>query len=408
MSLRINLPSLNPRQPVSNILPDHFGVPGVPSANGGYDTATNLGNGEVLFVGGGNLGDRATVYVASGSESADFVDTGSLLVGRRNPLAALLPNNKVLIIGGGPVTGCVGHWFTEVEVYDPGSEPANGHFITLNTSTPPDPLDPATSPLAHAQDLENGRGYTNLTTLADGRILLWGGQFCGQTYTSPSNCTPISEIYDSSVGPNGTFTATQAPIPFGQGSTATLLANGQVLFAGGGTETNTITLPSSDAGLYDPSNDSYVATSSLTTPRDGATAVLLGGGDVLISGGSDDAGNVLASAEIYDPTASAFQPTTQPMTTVRLGHTATLLSDGQHVLIVGGQSTFGDSNNLPTYLASAELYDVNTGIFSATAGSTTVTRWPFTSTLLIGGTVLVVGAKANSNISDYSADLYLP
>jgi hypothetical protein len=249
--------------------------------------------------------------------------------------------------------------------------------------------------LAHAQDLD-GSDYTNLTRLADGRILLWGGRSCDQLQTV---CNSVSEIYNSSVGPNGTFTPTQAVIPFGWGSTATLLPNGQVLFAGGEIETaNTGSVPSNAAGLYDPVADTFVSSSSMAVARDGATAVLLGNGGVLISGGRDNSNSVVASAEIYDPSTGAFQPTAHPMTSARLGHTATLLADGQHVLIVGGQAA--------TWLDSAELYDATTDTFTST-GSMTVARSAFTSTLLVGGAVLVVGSPDLPGV-DPSADLYMP
>jgi hypothetical protein len=388
LTAAITRASSGPTEPATNILPGHFGATGTPLLNGGYDAAANLGNGEVLFLGGGTYGDRAEVYVPSGADSGDFVSTGSLVAGRRGPLAALLPNGKVLVVGGNPdVFGCVGWWSLEVEIYDPGTGPANGHFVSLNP-LPIDPLDPANSPL-------HGTGYTNLTRLADGRILLSGGQSCDQTQTV---CNPASEIYDSSVGPNGTFTPTSATIPFGQGSTATLLPNGQVLFAGGEIETaTTAPVPSSAAGLYDPVADTFAATGSMIVARDGATAVLLPTKGVLISGGRDNSNSIVASAEIYDPGTAAFHPTAHPMTTARLGHTATLLADGQHVLIVGGQAA--------AWLATAELYDSDADTFTST-GSMTVARSAFTSTLLVGGPVLVVG---NSDLAPgYTADLYMP
>lgn len=395
MSAIIRTPFSDPTPPPASILPGNFGATGTPLPNGGYDTAVSLGNGEVLFFGGGAYGDLAEIYVPSGPDSGDFVLTGSLLVGRRGPiLAALLPNGKVLVVGGMTPFGCAEFRLLEVEVYDPGTGPANGHFVTLNTSTS-DPLDPASSPLAHAQDLDGS--YTNLTSLADGRVLLWGGQSCDQTQTGyPPVCNPVSEIYDSSVGPNGTFTPTHAVIPFGQGSTATLLPNGQVLFAGGAIDMATGPVPSVAAGLYDPTNDSFASTGFLTTPRDGATAVLLSNNKgVLISGGRDDFNSITASAEIYDLGTGAFHLTAHPMTTARAGHSATLLSDGQHVLIVG--SSWDDN--------TAELYDSDTDTFAST-GSMTVARSTFTSTLLVGGAVLVVG---NSDLnSDPSADLYMP
>jgi len=78
------------------------------------------------------------------------------------------------------------------------------------------------------------------------------------------------------------------------------------------------------------------------------TATLLGNGQVLIVGGEDNSDNGLFTAELYDPPSDAFT-FTGGMAGERALHTATLLQDGK-VLVVGGIDKSGN------VLASAELY----------------------------------------------------
>jgi hypothetical protein len=173
------------------------------------------------------------------------------------------------------------------------------------------------------------------------------------------------------------------------GHTATLLANGKVLIAGGG-KTGGNQPPFCGDGLvtaelYDPTTGVFTSTGNMGLGRVGQTATLLANGKVLVVGGlSNSSSDPIATAELYDPSTTAFS-STGSMMTARAGHAATLLADGK-VLITGGLS----HRALNVDVDTAELYDPTTGSFLAT-GSMEVARWAHTSTLLPNGTVLVVG-----------------
>ena len=133
--------------------------------------------------------------------------------------------------------------------------------------------------------------------------------------------------------------------------------------------------------------------------RDGHTATLLNNGTVLIAGGQNPTNAALADAELYNPTAGTFAPTTGDLNNARYYHTATLLNNGT-VLIAGG------TNGLS--IAVAELYDPIAGTFTNTASLNTA-RSEHTATLLSNGTVLIAGGYTYpTDILASAAELYEP
>jgi hypothetical protein len=193
--------------------------------------------------------------------------------------------------------------------------------------------------------------------------------------------------------------------------TTTQLNSGKILVAGGA---NKATDPQCIGGivsaeLYDAFAAASTPTGALTAARYAHTATLLPNGNVLVVGGFGDTSNCQGvgaqaqnSAELYDPDKGSFSMTGN-MSLPRGGHTATLLTDGK-VLVVGG----GDQGVGGTGSVTAELYDPNTGAFTQT-GSMAVARFRHTATLLNDGRVLIVGGvPLDSSVPTSTAELYDP
>jgi hypothetical protein len=232
-------------------------------------------------------------------------------------------------------------------------------------------------------------GHT-ATLLRDGRVLVVGG---ADMMDGIDNLA-TAELYNPLTGK---FTRTGSMAQGRANHTATLLADGRVLIAGG---YGGGTLPLASAEIYDPTTGKFTTTGPMTVARMNHTATLLAGGSVLITGGVDSNSNVLSSAEIYNSSSATFHATGS-MTTPREVHTATTLGDDR-VLIVGG-FTGGSPSLGPVVLASAEIYNPGTGKFTAT-GSMKTARQGHTATLLIYGQVIVAGGTGTDSMEVYWPD----
>ena len=172
--------------------------------------------------------------------------------------------------------------------------------------------------------------------------------------------------------------------------TATLLPNGKILVAGG-TDGRGKVLASAE--LYDPGRNRWTSAGSMAATRIDHTATLLPSGKVLVAGGlvMPYPAPSLASAELYDPSTNAWSMAA-PMIESRTRHTATLLPDGR-VLVVGGQRfDFHDGGLFPGRPRAAEIYDPKANRWSATSPMGE-SRLGQTATMLPDGRVLVVGGQ---------------
>jgi N-acetylneuraminic acid mutarotase len=181
------------------------------------------------------------------------------------------------------------------------------------------------------------------------------------------------------------------------GHTTTIMPNGRTLVIGGvGSGNNFL----SSTELYDPINNTWSPAASMAIARYYHTATLLPDNRVLVVGGAGvlNSGS-FSSAEIYDPVKNTWSLTSLAnIREFRERHTATLLLNGS-VLIVGGRYNLGDSL----------LYSPMSNTWSS-GGKMSTGRHDHTSTLLSNGRVLVVGGTDinNRGYSHSSVEIYDP
>ena len=334
-------------------------------------SATLLANGKVL-ISGGSTGQLSLGSALPNLASAELYDpvthafspTGSMTFARAGHTATLLRDGRVLIVGGAPSGGTGGAPVASAELYDP----LTGTFTLTGSATV-------------------ARQGASATLLVDGRVLIVGGSVANG---SGPLAVASAELYDPATG---AFSATGSMSTARTDHAAALLADGRVLIVGGLDVGNGKGGSLQTAELYDPRTGTFSPTGSMMSARLAPTATRLVNGQILVAGGlqlSGSTGVTLASAELYDPATGAFTPVGS-MAGGRAGASATLLADGR-VLIAGGADVTISTN---TALASAELYDPQTGLFTLT-GSLTAPREGQTATRLADGSVLLVGGAGDA------------
>jgi WD40 repeat protein len=310
-------------------------------------TATLLPDGKILIVGGMRCNQdfyrSAELY---DPVTGKFQATGDMAIVRVGHAAVLLHSGKVLIVGG-----YIGHGATDsAELYDPST----GKFSTLAKMT-------------------SRRGSPAATLLTNGDVLITGG---GDTY-GPGGIAS-AEIFHASTG----VFEPLAPMHSARiEQTTTVLRDGRVLIAGGRADSVT-----ASAEIFDPASKKFAVTGSLLTARYKHSAGLLPDGRVLIAGGSDDRDwtGKLNTAEIYDPEKQTFTGAS-PLNDSRfkLPREAVQLSSGQ-LLFAGGSKT-------------VEVYDPATHKFLIATGQIDTARHFMTATKLKDGSVLLAGGYPDND-----------
>jgi hypothetical protein len=238
-----------------------------------FATSTLLSDGRVLVDG---FTPWAEVYRP---DSGKFTTVGrqAVVVSGYNT-ATRLPGGKVLVTHAFAANSLLSSSDTEAQLYDETS----GKFTTVSLALPPG------TPSVKVHGVTVPRtAPTAATLLPDGRVLLYEGGYL-ETYNSTSGvCADAGFI---------------SPGAHWFSSNATLLADGGVLFEGGGLEdpVSYVVANTRAAVLYDPTAGP-LRRGSTQVAREGETATRLPDGSILLAGGEDTDGNPFASAELFKP-----------------------------------------------------------------------------------------------------------
>lgn len=237
-------------------------------------TATLLPDGQVLVTGGQDASGPLASAELYNPATGQWTHTGKMSASRVAHTATLLPDGQVLVAGG------FGQGFASLssaELYNP----ATGAWkLTAGMNT---------ARYGHAAVL-----------LADGQVLVLDGI----DYSSSIGINNLhsTELYNPATG---TWTVNGNTFQSGDsGFSVTLLGTGKILIAGGVVGVYPNQHISNGAELYDPSTGASVFTGAMNTPRVDHSATLLANGEVLAAGGESTSQKttiILNSTELYTP-----------------------------------------------------------------------------------------------------------
>jgi hypothetical protein len=221
-----------------------------------------------------------------------------------------------------------------------------------------------------------------------------------------ANASQSAELFDPSTA---MFTAPGDMTESGA-ETATLLPNGKVLIT-----RSSQFLDEDHADIYDPATGTFtrmgdlVDSSSTWTaaPGEAPSATLLNDGRVLIAGGGSSEFGGSTVTKLYDPTTGAFSTTGAMTAGINAWLVAKLLPEGT-VLIAGrcGGVEFASCIGLTVGPGIAEFYDPIAGTFSVPFASQSMEG--HAATLLPDGTVLLSGGWICCGMTIGTAQIYHP
>ena len=262
-----------------------------------HHSCIRLSSGEVALIGGiGADGKGVSVIDVFNPKTSSFSLSKSLLTPRAHHSVVLLANDVILVTGGLDEHGNV---LNDAELIE-----ANPISMTPLTST-----------------MQFPRFHHQALALGDGRVLISGGGGSEESRVTAELYDPIEQRFS-------------APIQMGTERvihTLTALNDGRVLAFSNGR-----------GDVYSPDRFQFQPVPGNGGPgiREGHSATLLLGGQVLILGGGvpEDDEDLLGAPVLFNPADQSYRVLNGSDEMVnRADHTATRLSDGR-VLVTGGRT----------------------------------------------------------------------
>ena len=161
--------------------------------------------------------------------------------------------------------------------------------------------------------------------LADGRVLIAGGEAGDTPFLPISHC----EIFDPD---DSSFTAA-APLNVARSfAHGTRLADGRVLVSGGQSMLGNVFHFRDDAEIYDPALDTWTPVATpMGAARSAHFSARLTDGRIFLAGGS----SAVVPAEVFDPATQLFEATDPPASIAHYLGAGTVLPDGRPFLAGG-------------------------------------------------------------------------
>lgn len=353
--------------------------------------ATLLPNGKVLILGGITREGRHTKKITSielyDSSTGKFTLVGHMTTPRAFHTAILLPNGKVLIAGGNGDD--IYSYYDSIELYDP----ITNRSKLIGKMTTPRAFHNATL-LSNGQILFNGGVYISKgKLLANGFYIKNINKYVPAEYEQIQHNLTNAEIFDPTTKKSNLIKSKSALLdsPY-----SVLLPDGNVFFAVNLFKDKKFIKENQNivAEMYDIKKNKFNIIKG-TNDCNHTGSILLQNKQVLIICSSHDPGKVYA--KIYNPLTNKFinKDFMDAKHTRWLDkYTLTLLNNGK-VLITGGEyQTWGMT---PT--KNARIYIPSTGEFLSVSPMHKY-RFYHTATLLKDGKVLIVGGT-NSNFEPY-------